>query len=64
MTFPIRRGGMPRPVQIPPTVVELLVTNGPKVDVKHQRVRALNEDALACGQRLVHIYDTVDHERA
>src|SRR5260221_11683080 len=28
MTFPMRRGGMPRPVQTPPTVVELLVTYG------------------------------------
>ena len=28
ITFPMRRGGIPRPVQIPPTVVELLVTYG------------------------------------
>jgi hypothetical protein len=34
----------------------------PKVDVKHQRVRAFDEDALACGQRLVHIYDAVNDE--
>jgi len=35
----------------------------PIVDVKHQRVRALDEDALARGQRLVYIHDAVNDER-
>src|SRR5258707_8882020 len=36
----------------------------PIVDVKHQRVCALDENPLATGQCLVYIHDTVNDERA
>jgi hypothetical protein len=36
----------------------------PIVDVEHQRVRALDKDALARGERFVHIHDAVNDERA